>query len=231
MIHRQWHINNAIRERPAPLASSLHTPSVSSGLLHPSHLFLHCSHFVYWLRQTTLHVDHVIHGWLDALLCLGRNHIKCWLIRYKIPGWYTVRKKYSPRLWTMSYGVSWLASLASFAVNLSSATPFVLTLSFALFPLFYFTVPTICHVKRTCRQNRTLCGTILIHKWVSWGLRCCWNIDLKHHRSANLTSLGQENTEPHSLTAPLTATWGLILSTARNSCEQICFILSFPIHS
>lgn len=40
---------------------------------------------VYWLRQTTLHVEHVIHGWLDALLRLGRNHIKCWLTGYKTP--------------------------------------------------------------------------------------------------------------------------------------------------
>lgn len=48
------------------------------------------------------------------------------------------------------------------AVNLFSATLFVLTLLFALFSLFHFTVfPPICHVERTCRQNRTQCGTVV----------------------------------------------------------------------
>lgn len=56
-----------------------------------------------------------------------------------------------------------LAVLTSaLVVNLSPATLFVLTISFALFALFYFTVfPTICHVERTCRQNRTQCGTVV----------------------------------------------------------------------
>ena len=53
---------------------------------------------VYWLRQTTLHVEHVIHGWLDALLCLGRNHIKCWFIWNKILCLYSVRKRMIPSL-------------------------------------------------------------------------------------------------------------------------------------
>lgn len=30
---------------------------------------------VYSLRQTTLHVKHVIDGWMDVLLFLRRNHI------------------------------------------------------------------------------------------------------------------------------------------------------------
>lgn len=49
----------------------------------------------------------------------------------------------------------------AFVVNLYSATAFVLTLLFALFSLFYFTVfPPICHVERTCRQN-SQCGTVV----------------------------------------------------------------------
>lgn len=98
---------------------------------------------VYSLRQTTLHVKHVIHGWMDVLLCFGRNHIKCWLIWYKTPCWYTAQLEKSIP-WASKWratGVSLLAVLTlAFAVNLYSATALVLSLLCALFALLYFTV-------------------------------------------------------------------------------------------
>lgn len=46
------------------------------------------------------------------------------------------------------------------AVSLYCAAAFIVTLLFALFSLFYFTVfPPICHVERTRGQNRARCGT------------------------------------------------------------------------
>ncbi len=59
--------------------------------------------------------------------------------------------------------MSSLAALTpTFAGNLFSVTALVLTLSFALFSLLYFTVfPPICHVEGTRRQNRTQCGTVV----------------------------------------------------------------------
>lgn len=148
--------NNASRERPAPLASSFSTSPFSSTLLHPSHPFPTAIPFsVSWLRQTTLHVEHVIHGCLDALLCLGRTPIK---------ELYKENKALPDSLKEEDLQVRpyWQRWPQAFAVNLSSATAFVLTLFFALFSLVYFTVfHSVCHVERTCRQNRTQCGTVV----------------------------------------------------------------------
>lgn len=85
MIHKQWHIKNSIRETPAPLASSFNTPSFSSAHPSPNVPSYSVPFLVYWLRQTALHVEHAIHGWLDALLCLERNPIECWLIQERQP--------------------------------------------------------------------------------------------------------------------------------------------------
>lgn len=59
--------------------------------------------------------------------------------------------------------MSLLAMLTpAFAVSLYSATALVLTLLFALFSLLYFTFfSPICHMERTCRQNKTERGTVV----------------------------------------------------------------------
>lgn len=76
MIHRQWHINNAIREGAAPLASSLHTPSFSSALLHPSHPFLLCSLFSL-LAETDYFACRACYSWLAGCSpALGKESYK-----------------------------------------------------------------------------------------------------------------------------------------------------------
>lgn len=64
MIHRQWHINNAIRERLATLASSLNTPFLlCSPTVYPSHPFLFCSLFSL-LAETDYFTCRACYSWL-----------------------------------------------------------------------------------------------------------------------------------------------------------------------
>lgn len=136
----------------------------SPSILLAHHLFptsfTPCCFSVYWLRQSTLHVAMLF----ILTICspvLEKESYK--VLVYKTDPFFIYSKKdYCVSEWRAA-SVSVLVMLTlALAVNLSSATLFVLTLSFALFSLFHFTVfPPICHVERTCRQNRTECGTVV----------------------------------------------------------------------
>lgn len=102
MIHRQWHINSAIRERRTPLASSPRSPSFSSVPRHPSHLFLLCPFFCL-LAETQHFACEPCYSWLAGCSpVLGKESYKV-LIWNKTPRWYTVRNICSLSLWMKSY--------------------------------------------------------------------------------------------------------------------------------
>lgn len=196
----------------------------SPGILSLHPLFLICSPYIpsysvpfslYWLRQTTLHVEHVTHGWLDAPPVLGKEPYivcVCWLDTRPLVN--IQEEKSVPRVSERrTTGVSLVAALTpTLTVNLSSGTAFALTLSFALFPLFYFTVfPPICHVERTSRQNRTQCGTAVYLNPLMGSMG--FAVLLEHwFKASSICQFNKPEAREHRNTVPISSSLGYLCS-------------------
>ena len=151
MIHRQWHINNAIRERPAPLASSLITPFLlCSPTVHPSHPFLLCSLFSL-LAETDYFACRACYSWLAGCsLVPGKEPYKVLVHLKQDPLSVQCKKENDSLLDSLIEEelqvCPLLAALTpAFAVNLSPATAFVLTscLPFSLCFNSQFSLPFV----------------------------------------------------------------------------------------
>lgn len=112
MVHRQWHINNASRERQTPVASSPCSPPFSSVPLQPSHLFLLGSLFCL-PAETDYFTCEACYLGLAGCSPVHRKGIVKWRLEKK------QTKKVGKTPGQGATGVSLLAAMTSaFAVNL-----------------------------------------------------------------------------------------------------------------
>lgn len=201
MIHRQWFINNAIRDRRVPLASSPCSPHFSSVLLHPKHLFTLCSLFCL-LAEADYFACEPCYSWLAGCSpAVGKELYKVLVDLTEGPLMIYSQKNVFPEprieeLQVRPYWQPWpQPSLSNFTPPDHSFTPSCLSFFF----LFYFTVfPAICHVERTGRQSKTECGTVvylnplmgsmgfavLLEHWFKASSICQFNmLEAREHRN------------------------------------------------